>query len=230
MSGSTQPTEPIFSEAINLGTATFGIFKIVSEHERDYIDIKTDVSQACFTTIYNGTDPYEYVSTEGEFVFPWSTGTKYYAYMETALNYYPNAADDIREVIGTVRTVELIMPNKRFYDSAKAFLRIGIAKQVLLAGTETYATMKTFDGSNNVSNQTDAFTDVSTPSQFVCYETNEDVNTGVTYGRVNGLRSYMLNELPLSSDIMTGVSFEITMTNEGRIFDYSIVAIPSNRE
>lgn len=229
MSGQTQPIEPVFAQCLSFGTGIFGLVKIVGNHQRDYLDLKTDNSQVCYTLdwVTPGTTKYTYDATEGTFTVD-PNGT-YYAITKSDLNSYPTAATDIREVLAKIRPVEIRFADRKFYDASKVYLRIGIAKQVLLAGTETDATLCIFDGSLNLSNQTNATTDVTTALPFKTYELQEDVNGGVATARVNGLCSYLLTQLPLATDTDTGCSFEVGMTNEGRVFDYMIIAKASER-
>lgn len=235
MAGTSQPTEPVFATTIDFGGSNiYGIMKLVTEHQRDYLDIRNAAANnvVVYTTRYvaPGTTKYVYDSGEGKFTVD-ANGT-YYATTVTNNNYYPTAIDDIRDVYARLRPVEIRFPDRKFYDASKVHLRVGIAKQILqFKSTETTATLRTFDGAFNLSNQTNAVTDVTDEQELETYVLPEDVNDGtITYARVNGLRSYLLTQLPLATDTSTGCSFEIGMTNEGRLFDYTISAIPSNQE
>jgi len=231
MAGSSQPVEPVFAECFNFGEGIYGLLKIVGNHQKDYVDLKTNNSQVCYTTdwVSPGTTKYYYDSTEGTFTED-ANGT-YYAITKSTLNSYPTTIDDIRDVYARLRPVEIRFPDRKFYDASKVHLRVGIAKQMLQFGSaETTATLRTFDGAFNLSNQTNATTDVTDEQELETYVLPEDVNDNVTIARVNGLRSYLLTQLPLATDTSTGCSFEIGMTNEGRLFDYTITAIPSNQE
>lgn len=233
MAGVTQPAEPVF--ATTLGSPdTYLIMKLVTEHQRDYITILNSAANdvTVYTTEYvaPGTTKYAYDNTTGVFTVD-ANGT-YYATTVGSNNYYPDSdIQSVREVFGKLRPVEIRFPDRKFYDASKVHLRVGIAKQVLYNAVETDATLRTFDGAWNISNQTNAITDVTIEQHLETYEVPEDVNGGtITYSRVNGLRSYLLTQLPLATDTDTGCSFEIGMTNEGRVFDYTISAIPSNQE
>lgn len=227
----TQPIEPTFAEPFNLGDAVFGIVKLVTDHQRDYWSILNSPSndQWGYTEDYIAGS-LEYAYSGGAFsVWQAGGGTKYYRYAITDLNYYPSDLQYIREVGATLRPAEMILPNRKYIDSRDVYLRIGIAKQLQENGTEVLATLKTFDGAYNLSNQTNATTDITAPQYVTAYQTEEDVNANVAISRVNGLRSYLLVSVPLATDTDTGVSFEIGMTNEGRVFDYSVIITMSNR-
>lgn len=225
-----QPIEPTFARPYNLGDAVFGIVKLVTEHQRDYWSILNSAAnnQWGYTEDYiAGSLEYQYLN--GAFsVWQAGGGTKYYRYAIMSLNYYPTDLLYIREVGATLRPVEMILPQKKHIDSKDVYLKIGIAKQLWEDGTEVKATLKTFDGAYNLSNQTNATTDVTVPQYITAYQTEEDVNANVAVSRVNGLRSYLLLPVPLATDIDTGVSFELGMTNEGRVFDYSVIITMSN--
>lgn len=226
----TQPVEPVFATTIG---NYYKIMKLVTEHQRDYLAVLNspvnDVTVYTKEYVAPGTTKYVYDNTTG--VFTADPNGTYYATTVTSNNYYPVAVDNIREVFGKLRPVEIRFPDRKFYDASKVHVRTGIAKEVLYNGVETDATLRTFDGAWNLSNQTNALTDVTTEQHLELYELPEDVNDGaITYARVNGLRSYLLTQLPLATDTDTGCSFEIGMTNEGRVFDYTISAIPSNTE
>lgn len=225
-----QPLEPTFASPFY--TSIFGIMKLVTDHQLDMFSFTPSASEDYYTTEYNAGGAYGYDASTGSFYTPWNNiGPKYYKYTISSMNYYNDDIKDTRDVYARLRPVELRMPDKKYYDSNRVYLRIGIAKQMLLNGhTETTTKLRTFDGSYNLSNQTNAATDVTTEQAFKAYELPEDVNDNVTYARVNGIRSYLLTPIPLAIDISTGASFEVTMTNEGRLFDYSITAIASNRE
>jgi len=233
MSGVTQPVEPTFAETYSgWKKETLGLLKLVTDHQRDFMDVGSE-TQTMYTTRYLPpamSDVYYYNATTGQFEPYGSTGTKYYRYSIVGLNYYPNSTEVIRDVYGRVRPVEIRFPDRKFYDASKVYLRVGIAQQILQTGTETNAKLRTFDGAWNLSNQTDRVTDVTNEQALYTYEVPEDVNGNVAISRVNGLRSYLLTQLPLATDTDTGCSFEVCLTNEGRLFDYMIIAIPSNME
>lgn len=232
MAGITQPVEPTFSRTYSFGENEFGIIRLVTDHQLDFLGIKATESDDYYTTEYvSGSDLYIYDATNGVFTIDNVNGT-YYKYQIQNMKYYTDDIKDIRDVYARVRPVEIRFPDRKFYDASKVHVRFGIAKEVLFAGnSETDATLRVFDGAWNISNQTNWDTDVTVEQTLHTYEVPEDVNGGtITYARVNGLRSYLLRQLPLATDTSTGCSFEIGMTNEGRVFDYTISAIPSNME
>lgn len=236
MSQVTQPVEPTFAETYSSwGIETLGILKLVTDHQRDFMDVGA-ATQTMYTTKYmppGMSAVYSYNETTCQFTTPYVAGTKYYRYSTVGLNYYPDNTDVIRDVFGRVRPVEIRFPDRKFYDASKVYLRVGIAKQMLQDGTETTATLRTFDGAWNISNGTTitvAGVETVPEQALYTYELEEDVNDSVAISRVNGLRSYLLTQLPLATDTDTGCSFEVCLTNEGRLFDYLIVAIPSNME
>jgi hypothetical protein len=231
----TQPVEPTFATTYAGWTEnTLGIVKLVTDHQRDFMDIGAADAVTMFTTKYIATSAvYSYDPVLCQFVTPWVSGNEYYRYIVVGYNYYPTSDDVIRDVQAKARPVEIRFPDRKFYDASKVYLRVGIAKQMLQDGTETDASLRTFDGAWNISNGTTvtvAGVETVPEQRLYTYELPEDVNVNVAISRVNGLRSYLLTQLPLATDTDTGCSFEVGMTNEGRLFDYLIIAIPSNME
>lgn len=226
----TQPQEPLFAKTFEFASPNiFGILKIATDHQRDFMNIDGTGTLNVYTTDYVATSAhtYSYDSTTGVFTEDDVHGT-YYMVGKSSLNYYPSSVDDIRDIYAKLRPVEIRFADRKFYDASKVYLRFGIAKQIIQAGSvEVDASLRTFDGAWNVSNGTTvtaAGVETVPEQRFLAYTVPEDVNENVAIARVNGLRSYLLTELPLATDTETGASFEVGMTNEGRVFDYTIIA------
>jgi len=191
-----------------------GLFTLNGDHEFDQNQITTDTL-------------YEYI--------PYVSGTVYYYDEDTAqfstigsgdqysqvssnVNVIDETEENCYDVEAKIRTIEIMQSIFDRISSFYLFMRFGIARQILVDGTETRGTLRIFESNSNITKNE------SSANQLTLYEDDRDVNnvSTDTYSRMNGTRNFVVAQLPAGSRETKSVSYQIELTNEGRIFDFAV--------
>jgi len=190
---------------------TLNMYKLNADHE---IDMNTFGASTIDTYVpYTSGTIYYYDSDTASF----SESGSGDQYSKVTRDVFTFSSGDIHDVVAKIRTVDIIMNLIQRISTFFMYLRMGVAKQVLTDLTEETGKFRVYESNSNIC-ETDE-------EEIVCYEDDRDVNaySGDTYSRMNGTRNFIVQEIPAATRLNKSCSFEVELTNEGKLFDFELM-------